>query len=968
MAGDQNKFRTAMFHAERFSEEGDWNQANTAYRYALAEFPNNEAAIVGFGVATYQLGSAENAWRAFQQALKINPNNTDALSCMADIQVEMGRPETAAQTYLRAGNILASKGDIAAGVEAWQQAIEIKSDFVDAHRNLAHGLARQGEERLAARQFLALAALYQQQRNIPMAAQQVEAARQLIPDDSGIETAISALKQGQLVQSDMISETEPEPEPASFEPDMFDFEEETIEVIPSLMLPEEDEDEDVTLSVPSSLLMEPDEKEDDFSAGIPSLLTPEDDEPEDDEFSDLMPSLLTPEEDEPEEDEFSDLMPSLLTPEEDEPEDDEFSDLMPSLLTPEDDEPEEDDFSSLMPSLLLPEDDEPEDDFSSLMPSLLLPEDDEPEVDASSVMPTDETVEPTESEEDDPFAEDALGDFFDDTPAEEEVEEDPFDFSFDSPDSNESSGGLIESKRQKALAELANIIFEDDQGGPETSVLPDGTQVSRMEINMMVIQAIDLQARGDMSEAVDKYRQVVQANAGRPALYYNLGLLYQEQEEYTESVKLLRMASPDPDYRLSVQFALGQAYYASDKPEQTLMQFSEVLKEVDLETVDDEQYDELESFYDSFADEFLADETPDKLENFVTAVKQFFSHDNWLQRVDEARQRLDRISDDRVMSLAEFLESPETEMIITALANTNEYLELDLPMSASEECLRAIQRAPLYLPLHTRLADILLRQNKTDAAINKYVSVANVYEIRHQTEQAVGVFKKILKISPLDTTIRTKLIDMNLRRDKIDPAMEHSLALADSYYQLAQEDKALKQYEDALRLAAKANDPSHWQVKILNQTGDIYNQRFDWNKATAYFEQSHQLDPKNERASKQLVDLYYKQGRTSQAIKVLDKLLAVYHKDEPIKAIKLLKELVTINSGDMFLQQRLAISYMQGGNKQDAISAYDELGEMQLNKNMNAQAAQTIQTILRLKPENPDGYKQLLQQIKAGTI
>lgn len=859
MAGDQTKFQTAMAHAERFAEQGDWEKAGQAYRFALAEFPNNEAAIIGFGAATLHLGSPEQAWRAFQQALKVNPNSTEALSYMGDIQAQMGKPDAAAQTHVRVGSMLASQGNVEAAMEAWLKAIEFAPNTPDAHQNLAQALAHQGESRLAARQFLALAGVYQQQGNSTQAAQAIEAAQNVLPDDPGLETARQALQQGTAIEADMVSETEPEPEPEA------DFD----------------------------------------------VLT--DAEPAQDDGLDFM--------------------------------------------LPADDEPDNDvesDFSSM---LLLP--DEPEEEESIGLSSLLMP--DEP---AAEPEP-----EPEMTADDDP-----LGGFFDgDDEASSAEEEKPAEEEWDIFGSDETSmvaaHGLIQEAQERALAELANIIFEDDQGGPETSVLPDGTQVSRMEINMMVIQAIDLQARNDIEDAVDRYRQVVQANAGRPALYYNLGLLYKNREEHKEAIKLFRMTMPDPDYRLSAMLALGQLYYDTGETDQALRQFAELLKSIDLETIADEQFDDLSDAYDSLADQYLAADETAKTDSFVTAVTQFFAKPDWQQKAEEARQQMDSISEGSVMSLAEYLESPETEVIITALAATNDYVHQEHYLSASEECLRAIQRAPYYLPLHLRLADILIKQDLTDTAIQKYLAVAEVYEIRSQVEQAVGVFKKVLKFAPMDVTVRSKLIDVQLSRRKLEPALDNYINLADSYYQLAQVDKALEKYDEALKLAADSPNENSWKAKILTQTGDIYSQRFDWAKATAYLEEAYKLDPQNERTSRQLVELHYKQGKTSQAIRILDTLLKEYYQTkETGKAISFLKELVAVNPDDMFLRQRLAISYRQGGQRQEAIAEYDTLAEIQFTNGMKDHALQTLQTILKLKPENPEGYQQVIEQIKSGSM
>jgi len=828
VAGDQQKFRMAMAHAEKNFQQKQWKEALRAYQFALAEFPNNEAAIIGFGKATLYGGSAENAWKAFQQVLRINPANTQALGFIADIQVQMKQIPQASQTYARIGEILFGKGELPAAIRAWQRAIEVAPMNPDAHVGLARGLHQQDQIRLAAREFLTAAAIYQRLKNQPQARQQVQAAQSLLPDDPGIIAAIESIQQGRPIDPLKVSEIappEPEPEP--------EFE-------------EEEEEEDL------------------FSEEALGQLLGE---------TPVKPTPVKPV--------VQEIIKAKPAPA---PTPVEVKEVKPKVV--EKPKPEEDDFLGLG------------------------------------------------------------------------LEEE-----------SQAGGGLVDGAHQQALAELANVIFEDDESGPERFIGPDGEEISRMEINMLIIRGIDLQTRGSIDEAIDLYRQVVQASAGRPSLYYNLGLLYIEKEEYKESAKMLRFASQDPRFKVSSQFALGLTYYVAQERETALRHFAEALKIIDLETVDAARTDELEAMYDNLADEYIGQGNLLKMNMFVEALEKFFSSPSWPKKVKSARQRMDSIAEeDRIMTLAEYLESSESEVVITALATTGDYMKQNMLPSAAEECLWAIQKAPAYLPLHIRLADILLKQERTEKAINKYMCVARVYEIRHQPEQCISVFKKILRLAPMDITVRSRLIDVYMARKNFDQVLEHYMALADAYYQLAQVDEALEKYNEALALTKESSNSKEWRVKILNQLGEIYSQRFDLPRATTLFEEAYKLDPQNERTCHQLIDLYYQQFKAPQAIKVLDGLLGVYQRQNPAKSVEILKELTAINPDEMDLRQRLAVAFTQVGRKKEAIGEYDTLGELQLNAGLRPQAIQTIQTILGLKPDKPEQYQKLLAQVKSGAV
>ena len=57
-------------------------------------------------------------------------------------------------------------------------------------------------------------------------------------------------------------------------------------------------------------------------------------------------------------------------------------------------------------------------------------------------------------------------------------------------------GGLIETTQQYALEELANVIFEDDNKAHTATISKD-------KVNLLIVQAIDLQRQNKLSEAIN---------------------------------------------------------------------------------------------------------------------------------------------------------------------------------------------------------------------------------------------------------------------------------------------------------------------------------------------------------------------------------------------------------------------------------------------------------------------------------
>jgi Flp pilus assembly protein TadD len=81
-------------------------------------------------------------------------------------------------------------------------------------------------------------------------------------------------------------------------------------------------------------------------------------------------------------------------------------------------------------------------------------------------------------------------------------------------------------------------------------------------------------------------------------------------------------------------------------------------------------------------------------------------------------------------------------------------------------------------------------------------------------------------------------------------------------------------------------------------------------------------------------------------------------------AIDLLTEMVETHPKEAGPVARLGRIYQDTGRRAEAIAQYDRLGELQLQAGQTPQAAETIRTILSLKPDDPDAYQQLLNELQ----
>lgn len=544
----------------------------------------------------------------------------------------------------------------------------------------------------------------------------------------------------------------------------------------------------------------------------------------------------------------------------------------------------------------------------------------------------------------------------------------------------ETDSGPIDMARQAAWAELAQVLFDDmaPEMLSDTEMVPaesrykiagaGSLRLDRPQINSVLGRAVDLDSQGNVEGAMAAYQQVLRGAVDRVAVHFALGLLHRMRGDLEEACAHLAGTAFHPAYALAAHLALGDCYEQHARMDLAVQHYVQALKVADLRTVDESRALDVAALYGSLTDGYRYEGYRGReaaINRFVESVKDFFRDRHWLTRAQQLRQHLDALSlDGTTMSLAEGLGVPGFEEILGSLNEVQHLVNRGLLMAAREECYRAVERAPGYLPLHLRLADIFIRQGMIEDAVSKYLMVAQVYEVWRDYAQAINVYRQILSLTPLDVKVRSTLIDLLINRREIDQAVEEYLALADAYYQQARVDKALEKFNEALRLCSRSQSEQAWRLKILYFIGDLHAQRVDWKKAIETYQQILQLSPEEDQASLALLDLFFKQNLPEQALAELQRLIKRHEADKDgVGLLRVLREAARLRPNEMSIRARLSQVYIERGMRLEAIAELDALGEMQLEAGLRDQAIQTIRLIVSLKPANSRAYKQLLYHL-----
>lgn len=478
------------------------------------------------------------------------------------------------------------------------------------------------------------------------------------------------------------------------------------------------------------------------------------------------------------------------------------------------------------------------------------------------------------------------------------------------------------------------------------------------------LQAMELQRQNNIPNAIAAYQRA-ESRLRHPALKLNLGVMLLLNEQPDQAVKHLGEAILDPGLSAGAMHALGQSYFKLGKQKQATRYLIQSLQAVDssLAVTEDEEA-ELQAVYDNLYNA-LEESTDESLTAINSRFGKLLSGTDWKQRVAETRRALDEIMRTAgAGGIRDFLGTTGTDELAEVVSRIDRYIRQGYLTLAMDESHRAVEFSPLYLPIHVRMAEIMMREGRVRNAISKYNYVARTYLARGEKERAASILTEVLEIAPLDIPIRTSLIELLEGEERWDEALDHYVELARTYNKLGNYDQSRETFSVAERMGKRVNIAADKMVVIKHNIAELDQMRLDSKRVQKTYEEIIEIAPDDERAYRALIDIYFNQGNQVEATRKLDMLLGVYAKKKQVtRIVQVLEELVKQQGKDSGIRSRLAGIYRQLGRKEEAIVQLDALGELQLEAGMHKDAVNTIKQIIKLNPDNLDDYKKLLTQL-----
>lgn len=533
----------------------------------------------------------------------------------------------------------------------------------------------------------------------------------------------------------------------------------------------------------------------------------------------------------------------------------------------------------------------------------------------------------------------------------------------------------ISEARQKALTALAGLLFDftpdsvTDSDEDSTAqrgirgVFGKGKEDNIGKISKHIGSAIDSQTRAEDEEAAKELRKAIDDGLDFPAAYFNLGLLYHNLERQASAIRNLQRSINHPDFALAAHLLIGGYLMEGENYLDAVLEHLEALKAADSAVVPPEEAESIREQYEPVIESVLQDENEENHKTLCENIISLLYKPDWRKNVSDARLQLPG-NGKGAIPLAEILTEAKNTQIVEAMANINQLAREGHLRSAMEEAYSLISFAPTYLPLHTHMGELLLRQNRNQAAIAKFTVVAETYAVRGEAKRATDLFQRIVEISPMDRASRNRLIRRLIEQGQVDQAIHEYIKLADVHYRLAQLDVARTTYENALRLAQQTNADPTWSARILKHMADIDMQRLDWRQAMRVYEQLRTLSPDDSDTRAHLIDLNVRLGQETQASAELDNFLTyLAGRAMEVKAANFLESLVTEHGEMHFARRRLAELYQQRGQTEDAIAQWDKVAEVMVTRGNHEAAKEAIRAILVLNPPNAEQYRTALQNL-----
>lgn len=195
MTGRQDLFDESMRLGHSAAWDLEWDRAIEFYRKALAEFPENPAALTSLGLALFETEQFKEALTVYHNASELAPDDPIPVEKGAEIFEQLGQIQDAVIKRQAAAELYLQRKDADKAIENWIHIARMSPEDLGTRSRLAVTFERVGRQKEAVYEYLAVASILQKSDKIDRATEAVQRALRIIPGEAEAAKALRLIQQ-----------------------------------------------------------------------------------------------------------------------------------------------------------------------------------------------------------------------------------------------------------------------------------------------------------------------------------------------------------------------------------------------------------------------------------------------------------------------------------------------------------------------------------------------------------------------------------------------------------------------------------------------------------------------------------------------------------------------------------------------------------------------------------------------------
>lgn len=257
------------------------------------------------------------------------------------------------------------------------------------------------------------------------------------------------------------------------------------------------------------------------------------------------------------------------------------------------------------------------------------------------------------------------------------------------------------------------------------------------------------------------------------------------------------------------------------------------------------------------------------------------------------------------------------------LKNAEKFIREGKLDKAIEEYKKIVDENPSDWSTISLVGDLYIKVGKIKEGVSQFIKVADYYRAQGFYEKAIAAYNRVYRLDPTNKEIAIVLSDLYEKRGLTSQARALYLEIAEKYMMGGKTKEALEIYKKVVELDKgniktrallvelyKKENMVDEAVEELNAIGESLSKAGNVKEALEYFNKANKLKPNDQRATKNIVELFVK-GQ------------------DYTRAIETIKEYLKISPNNTYFLKRLAELYCDLGDINGAEKIIFQLQQME---------------------------------------